>query len=318
MKRLISLLVLSISTLMFSPHSGSAPSIPQENLLKYIPEDIKLDDWKRDGSPQEYRGEDLFEYIDGGAEIYHEYGFRQVIVQDYLSKTGKSISLEIFEMSSPESAYGIYTFKTSSQGEVLRVGDDALLEGYYMNFWKGNFLITLTGFDEETETVKGLKTIARAVDGKIMARGKKPHLVSMLPQKSLLPLSVKYFRGNLGLYNAYSFFTQDVFACREGIKANYKAGYSIYIIEYESIEECQKRFINVKKNFAESSRYNSFNPINDELFRVKDRKGRLILASLYKTVILVVTGVVSQDQAENIFGSIQKNIGRKRGQSLFF
>ena len=86
-------------------------------------------------------------------------------------------------MTSPESAYGMYTFKTSAQGDVLPIGDEALLEGYYMNFWKGNFLVTLTGFDEDQETVKGLLGIARAVDAKIIIRGEKPHLISLFPEK---------------------------------------------------------------------------------------------------------------------------------------
>lgn len=303
------LAVLSLLCLCLSLYSSENLSNGlQQNLLAHIPEETELGEWKKDGSPQEYRGEDLFLYIDGGAEIYHEYGFRQVIVQDYLSKNGKSISLEIFEMVNSESAYGMYTFKTSAQGDVFAIGDEALLEGYYMNFWKGNYLVTLTGFDEDEETVKGLQRIARAVDAKIKIRGKKPRLVSIVPKNDLLTLSIKYFKGNLGLYNIYSFFTQDVFAFNQGIKADYSAGYSVYLIGYESIDACQKRFKEVRESFAESSRYTDFKPVNEKLFKVRDKKGGLIFVSLFERYMLIVKGTVSQNQADEIFARIQENI----------
>ena len=72
----------------------------------------------------------MYEYINGGAEIYHEYGFRQVLMQDFKSRSGKAVSLEIFEMEDAESAYGIYTFKTSLEDERLILGSDAQLSDY--------------------------------------------------------------------------------------------------------------------------------------------------------------------------------------------
>ena len=311
MEKSVFMVVLLLTCLCLSLNSSGDLSSQQQSLHKYIPEANELGEWKKDGSPQEYKGEDLFLYIDGGAEIYHEYGFRQVVVQDYLNKGGKSISLEVFEMLNPESAYGMYTFKTSAQGDVLAIGDEALLEGYYMNFWKGNFLVTLTGFDEDEETVKGLLRIARAVDAKLETRGKKPHLISTLPERGLLALSIKYFKGNLGLYNMYPFFTKNVFAFGEGIKADYSAGYSVYIIGYRSIDDSQKRFSEVRKGFTESPRYNNFNPVDERLFSIKDRRGSLIFVSLFGEYILIINGAVNLNQTEEIFTGIRENIKTK-------
>ena len=116
--------------------------------------------WSRDGAPQEFVGEDLYTYIDGGAEIYQEYGFRRMVVQDYRSPAGKSVSLEIFEMETPAAAYGMFTFKRSGQGRIVPLGSGTELEDYYLNFWKGRFLVTLTGFDATTPTIDGLLAVA--------------------------------------------------------------------------------------------------------------------------------------------------------------
>ncbi|NQT79480.1 MAG: hypothetical protein HQ555_03695 [Candidatus Aminicenantes bacterium] len=298
--------ILSISSFVFLLHASEKPSSLQNDLSQFLPEEKDIGEWKRDGSPQEYKGEDLFLYINGGAEIYHEYGFKQVYVQDFRNKNGKSISVEIFEMLDSESAYGIYTFKTSTEGKELSLGDMAQLEDYYMNLWKGNFLVTLTGFDEDEETVRGLQEIARAVEAKIKTRGKRPLLVSMLPEKDLVKPSIKYFMGNLGLYNNYPFFTRDVFSLKKGVKGDYKTGYSIFLFNYKNGEEGQNRFIEVKTSFKESQRYKDFNPVGDELFKVKDSKGKLIFVSHSKNHILIIMGKIDQFQVRGIFDYIQK------------
>jgi hypothetical protein len=269
-----------------------------------LPGEAETGGWKEDGLPQVYVGEDLFAYINGGAEIYHEYGFKQVIVQDFLNKNKKSISLEIFEMSNPESAYGMYTFKTNPGGEELALGDEAQLADYYMNFWKGKFIITLTGFDEDEGTIKGLQKIARAVETKIKTSGKKPPLVSFLPKNNLLTQSIKYFKGNLGLYNSYPFFARDFFSIDKGIKGDYREGYSFYIIKYKNANECKKSFDEAKAGFKGSPRYRNFKFDKGDLIHVRDGKGKLIFISRFKRFILIIRGTLNQVQARKIFAGL--------------
>ena len=45
--------------------------------------------WKRTGAPERYNKEGLYGYIDGGAEIVLEYGFRELSVQRFASRRGR-------------------------------------------------------------------------------------------------------------------------------------------------------------------------------------------------------------------------------------
>lgn len=273
-----------------------------------MPQESETGEWRKDGPPLEYKGDDLFLYIDGGAEIYHEYGFKQVIVQDFRNRRGKSISLEIFEMSNAASAFGIYTFKAHPGGRELAIGGEARLADYYLNFWKGNFLVTLTGLDQDEEVPKGLEVIARAVEARIETEGEKPSLVGYLPQAGLLPDSVKYFRGNLGLYNIYPFFRQDVFALKEGVKGDYQTGHSLYIVRYESDEESRMRLKEIRTSFQTSERYKNFSAVSQTLFQAEDSKGKRIFVTAIKNYILIIIGTESLAQAKEIFASFQPHI----------
>ena len=211
--------------------------------------------WFRDDKPQEFAGEDLYTYIDGGAEIYQEYGFGQVIVQDYKSGGGKSLSLEIFEMASPEAAYGMFTFKRSGQGRPVPFGSGGELDDYYLNFWKGRFLVTLTGFDAETATLEGLKAVAAAVDAKITETGSVPELVGRLPTEGLSAGTVKYLKGILGLNNVCPFYTARGLDFKEAVRGLYESGETLLILEYGGAEARHAAWLELKGGLEKSGRY---------------------------------------------------------------
>jgi hypothetical protein len=304
------LTILFIFNLFILLSASGEYSSSTHDLYKFLPSTGEVGEWERDGSPQEYRGDNLYEYINGGAEIYHDYGFTRVVVQDFKNKNGKSISLEIFEMEDTESAYGIYTFKTSFEGKMVRLGSDGQLADYYLNFWKGDLLITITGFDEDEETIQGLQELARAVDAKIKIGGERPGLVSVLPEEGLFPASIKYFQGNLGLYNSYPFFTKDVFRLKEGIKAVYEGGYAVYIINSKGTEDEQKKFDEVMRSFEESPKYINAELLEEKLFRVEDSKGQRMFISVYENSLFIVMGAVDPFLAKDIFSNIEDKIGK--------
>jgi len=297
---------LSLQLLFLAPSDDRSKI--QQSLSKHLPGEDERGEWVKWGDHQEYRGEDLFLYIDGGAEIYHEYGFKQVIVQDYKNNEGKSISLEIFLMESPESAYGMFSFKTGLEGKDLVLGDGAALSDYYLNFWKGNFLVTMTGFDESEETIEGLLRIGQAVEARIKMKGEEPPLVSALPETGLITSSIKYFQGHLGLYNSYHFFTKDVFRLKEGVKGDYQSGYSIYLIKYKEGEECSKRFTAVKESFKTSPRYKNYRAVNDQLICVEDRKENSVYISYFDKYIFMILGKISRGQEGEILEKIKEGM----------
>jgi hypothetical protein len=211
--------------------------------------------WSRDGEPQEYPGQELYTYIDGGAEIYHEYGFRGVIVQDFESAAGKSVSMEIFEMADPGAAYGVFTFKRSGQGRSVPLGSGGQLEDYYLNFWKGRYVVTLTGFDESEATIAGLLALGRAVDTKIGETAEAPDLVAALASEGLKPGSVKYLRGLLGLNNVYPFYTARGLVFTAAVKGDYESGASLIVLDYGSAQARASAWADLRAALENTGRF---------------------------------------------------------------
>ncbi len=215
-------------------------------LVKYLPASGEVPGWTLKDAGQAFEGDDLFQYIDGGAEVYHEYGFARALVQDF--RRGEAvISLEIFEMATPAAAFGIYTFKRGPGGEPAAIGAGSSLEGYYLNFWKGRCLVTLTASNSSAAAVQGLMAVGRVVAGRIENPGEPPALAGALPREGLSEASLKYLRGPLAFYNVCPFFARDVLTFREGVKGDYAAGYSAMALRCGGADAARDALARVSK-----------------------------------------------------------------------
>jgi hypothetical protein len=253
-----------------------ASTLREGPLRAYLPADGASPGWARDGEPQEFEGGDLYIYIDGGAEIYEEYGFARVIVQDYKNAQGRSVSLEIFEMTTPAAAFGMFTFKRSGKGRATGLGRAAELDDYYLNFWKGRFLVTVTGFDESEETINGILSVGRTVDAKLPEGGVEPGLVGALPAEGLESGSVKYLKGLLGLANVYSFYTARGLAFRDAVRGLYEGGTALIVLDYGSADARRAAWLDLNAALEGSKRFEKPQRTRTEAALLRDGKGQFI------------------------------------------
>jgi hypothetical protein len=268
--------------------SGAYAGMPD-----YLPKAAELKDWEPAGTVEYIVGDDLFLLINGGAEIYHEYGFKQAITRGYKHKNQPSLgfNLEIYEMQNPEAAYGVYTFKTGDSGKAIDVGQEGMLEDYYINFWKGNFQVTVIGFDSKKETLEGILQAAKIVSAKIKETGQKPKLLQLLPKGDkyqLKPNGITYLKGNLALFNQYEFDSKDIFGLKEGVVANYQDS-RYFIFQYKDATECKKWFDTAKKYLESNPSYKDFS-IKEASFSFTDNKNNPFYIQLHQQYILVIQG----------------------------
>ncbi len=298
---------------LFIAGAWAASGLFEESPLRtYLPAGNAVEGWAKDGEPQEYEGEDLYTYIDGGAEIYQEYGFRRVIIQDYKNAKGKSVSLEIFEMGSPAAAFGMFSFKRSGSGKTVDLGAGAELEAYYLNFWKGRFLVTLTGFDEASETVDGLTAVARIVDSKIREAGEAPGLVGDLPARGLRTGSVKYLKGLLGLNNIYPFHSARGLDFAEAVRGVYENGATLLILDYGAADARARAWIDLKGHLAGSDKFKAADSGSLDVFLVLDGKGQSVAFSGSGPRLFIGIGA-DATAASDIVGRARRSPGLTAG-----
>lgn len=148
----------------------------------------------------------LYDYIDGGAELYISYGFRNAISCRY-TKTGEpDVTAEIFDLGSSENAFGIYSQTRDKEENEYGQGSYYITGAQF--FWKGKYWVSLITGESTEESVKLLHSLAAYLDGKISETGEPPSILSVLPAEGLLPGGFLYFHHYIWL-NAYYFIASE-------------------------------------------------------------------------------------------------------------
>jgi hypothetical protein len=187
--------------------------------------------WNAAGEAEIYVGDDLFIYINGGAEIYHEYGFAQVAVQRY-RRGDDVVAVEIYTMEGD--AFGIYSFARSSTGHAVNLGDGGTAADYFMHFWSGPDLAVITAENEFEGLGEAVSEIGTVVAGCLQSGGVEPSLLDQLPNEGRVTGSEVHFSGRLAFMNVAMPAALLFAGFEEGAAARYEPGEDIVVLRWKN------------------------------------------------------------------------------------
>lgn len=164
--------------------------------------------WETAGQPAEFRGGNLFDYIDGGAEIFLEFGFDRLVVQDY-KKGNSEIVLELYQMESPESALGIYLMKCGVETPIDGVPARNSGDQTQFTITKGSAFIHINNPDGRAWLLPVMVDLARAVLESVPPGGPVT-LLDELPEEKRVPGSERLIRGPYALQSIFTLGEGDV------------------------------------------------------------------------------------------------------------
>ncbi|NIO47910.1 MAG: hypothetical protein GTN73_00510 [Candidatus Aminicenantes bacterium] len=216
--------------------------------------------WKITEAPQDYFPETLFEYINGAAEIYLSYDFRELTVGQYeKGDSNASLILEIYDMGNEKNSFGIYSAERFPDSQSISLGNQGYLEEETLNFIVGKYYVKLLCFDSGEESANFLKIFSKEVVKRVKDRGDLPPALAFFPDQGLVRNSEKFILRN---FMGYSFL-------HNGYLANYKLGdleFDCFLIEGENPDDAQ----NMLKQYLERRNKQSVEEISAG-YRIKDR-----------------------------------------------
>ncbi len=175
----------------------------------------KLDGWTLTEAPRSYFPETLFEYIDGAAESYLSYDFRELVVADLQKKgTEATLTAEVYDMGDAVNAFGIFGAERYPENASVGVGDLDYLEGESLNFLAGKYYVKLLAFGLDAATGQVLREAGAKIARAIGPESGLPPLVRAFPAEGLVARSEKYIKKN---FMGYEFLSN-------GYVATYRAG----------------------------------------------------------------------------------------------
>ncbi len=157
--------------------------------------------WIRADTVAVYAGKDLFRLVDGGADLFFEYGFVRALASEYSHLPNASAATELYEMESPAAAYGLFTSFTAGTGTAVPVGQEAVMGEGYCIFWKGRYVGMLTAASVDSATTTILAELAAEMAKQIHDAGPLPPICALLRNHGLNPRTMVFLRGKLALGN---------------------------------------------------------------------------------------------------------------------
>ncbi|MCK4660682.1 MAG: hypothetical protein KAV82_14265 [Phycisphaerae bacterium] len=154
--------------------------------------------WEVPTAPREYTPLNLWEKIDGRAELYLQFDMQRMTFGTYHHRTDPGLSFGVYwyEMASPDGAFGIYEAESGGRVTEIEVGNAGYGVAGSVFFWKGNCYVRLEadGEDEALEAI-GL-AIARAIAGRIEDTGKELWADALLPSEGRAGNELAYHGAN--------------------------------------------------------------------------------------------------------------------------
>ncbi len=115
-----------------------------------------------------YVGGSLWGLINGAADLYYEYGFDRMALQD-IGWEGENFRLELYRMDSPLAAYGIFSVSVHGCEEGGPVSTGYCINRFQYQLYSGNYylsLINYSGSDKARElSLKIAELVANRTGG---------------------------------------------------------------------------------------------------------------------------------------------------------
>jgi uncharacterized protein DUF6599 len=146
---------------------------------------------KPQGQPSFYKADTLYQYIDGGADVYLLYDFQLLLHQEFKSGAAE-LTVDIYDMGKPEDAFGIYSAERSPNYNYIPLGAEGYRSKGTLNFFQDRYYVKLAG--SGTAADASLNQFARTLSPRIGGSRTLPALLLKLPQLQRVKHSEQYIR----------------------------------------------------------------------------------------------------------------------------
>lgn len=128
-----------------------------------------------------FNGESLYGYIDGGADLYLEYGFTGAIVTEFVYLKRK-YKIEVYKMCSSEAAFGIFSVSRFRCRTRPAFSTYTCQNKYQLQICCGEYYINIlnesgTGADSTVSILVGKKIVEKITEPSVNLPGSYPEFL---------------------------------------------------------------------------------------------------------------------------------------------
>ncbi len=188
--------------------------------------------WRQTGEIQTFRPETLFEYINGGADLYLTYDFQELRVAEYSTEKKASVTIEVYRHRTPTLAFGIYSQERLPDADFRDIGAQGYIEPNVLNFLAGSYYVKISSIHTGSEDREILMSFAKRISENLREKGALPSILTSFPEEGKKKNSEKFIAVK---FLGYAFLHSAFVADYEVSGAKFK----LFVIEPADKAECK-------------------------------------------------------------------------------
>ncbi len=143
-----------------------------------------------------YTPDNLWDYINGGADAYNALGFRDLHIAEY--QRGKhSIKLEIYHHAGENLAFGIYAMERAPSYDFFNLGVQAYREKGLVHFLKGEYYVKLTTHSDNKKVLSAIEDLAYMAENMLEGTSEFPEELALFPAEGRQTNTEMYIAENV-------------------------------------------------------------------------------------------------------------------------
>jgi hypothetical protein len=250
-----------------------------------LPQSGDLHGWQMDGDIEIYMPENLYEYIDGAAEGYLDYGFRKLATSRYVRNGTEAdeITVDVYDMDVPLQGFGIYACERSTDDRFIQLGGQGHISETALDFWQGKFYVKMVFFGRSESPENLLLDLATPISARIEGNPPQPEFFGVFPDWHRVRNTEQVFlKAPLG----HTFLSPAYQVSYKGDERSAMLLVSVASKPSEATQRMEKYQEHLKKIEAPSSIAEGF---PDGCVRVEDRySGECVLGQCGRFVVFLI------------------------------
>lgn len=226
-----------------------------------------------------YKPDTLYQYIDGGADVYLLYDFRELLHAD-LSCGKTDVTVDVYDMGSVLDAFGIYSSESAPNYTYLAMGTEGYRNEGILNFYQDRYYVKLAGFGEGADALLG--EYAKLLSERMGGARSAPALLAELPNERRVAHTEQYVtKDPLG----HAFLAPAYLATYKWGSAESKLAISVA----EDAADANARLEQLAKHFAATGTCEAAAELGEKAIRGSNSyEGAVLAAAKGKYVVLLL------------------------------
>lgn len=271
------------------------------NMAEYLPDEI--DGWKKSGQDIVHDPATLYQYINGGAELFISYDFKSMRGRKLARPENPDdiINVDLFDMGNPANAFGV--FSQGCETCDTSIGQGSQYSGGLLTFWKGQYYVSILAYPESEAKRDAVLKIGRHIAAAIQAEGALPAILSLLPDEGLVKESIRYFHHYIWLNSHYFISNENILQIdkqTEAALAKYQHGdarYFLLLLLYPGKKQAQTAYESFQAHYLKG---------HSGAMKLED--GRWTGCRLKERLVMIVFNADTKERISGLFDQVSRRV----------